>query len=83
MKINKTDLVFKMDKHEQEYATLSADFNGKNTPGGLGGREFQTCARIQDPTQVSALRRLFARLHPLQDRLFQRIFYGVRPVEGP
>ena len=61
MKINKTD------EHGQEYATLSADFNTKNTPGGLGGREFQTCGRIQDPTQVSALRRLLAWLHPLQD----------------
>ena len=83
VKINKTDVVFKTDEHGQEYATLSADFNTKNTPGGLGGREFQTCGRIQDPTQVSALRRLLARLHPLQDRLFQRILLGVRPVEGP
>ena len=77
VKINKTD------EHGPEYATLSADFNTKNTLGGLGGREFQTCGRIQDPTQVSALRRLLARLHPLQDRLFQRILYGVRPVDGP
>ena len=56
VKINKTDVVFKTDERGQEYATLSADFNTKNTPGGLGGREFQTCGRIQDPTRVSALR---------------------------
>lgn len=83
VKINKADIVFKTDENGQEYATLSVDFNTKNTPGGLGGREFQTCGRIQDPTQVSALRRLLGMLHPLQNRLFQRILYGARPVGGP
>ena len=83
VKMNKADIVFKTDENGLEYATLSGDFKTKNTPGGIGGREFQTCGRIQDPTRVSALRRLVGKLHPLQNRLFQRILYGVRPAEGP
>ena len=34
VKINKTDVIFKTDEHGQEYATLSADFNTKNTQSG-------------------------------------------------
>ena len=51
---------------------LDKDFVTKNTPGGLTGKEFTTCSRVQDKVQVAALKRLLSLLAPSVDRLFQQ-----------
>lgn len=49
----------------------------------LNGREFNTCERHQDPTQVQAMRKQLSLLHPLQDKVFQCVPLGCRPKTGP
>ena len=75
-RLKKEDIVFATDSEGKEYATLRRDFLSKNCPGGVGGREFETCGRSQDPRQVQALKKLLSKLHPQVDRLFQRALQG-------
>ena len=75
-RLKKEDIVFATDSEGKEYATLRRDFLSKNCPGGVGGQEFKTCGRLQDPRQVQALKKLLSKLHPQVDRLFQRALQG-------
>ena len=79
LKLRKSDIVFGVDSDGKEYATISRDFLSKNCQGGVRGREFQTCGRLQKPRQVAALRKLLAKLHPQVERLFQRALQGHQP----
>ena len=62
-RLKKEDIVFATDSEGKEYATLRRDFLWKNCPGGVGGREFETCGRLQDPRKVQALKKLLSKLH--------------------
>ena len=72
IKLKKTDLVFCSSDSTGEYVTLATDFMSKNCPGGVKGREFNTCGRITDKHQVTAVRKLIRKSSPLVDRFFQR-----------
>ena len=68
--IRKSDIVFETDSEGKEYASLRRDFLAKNCPGGIKGREYESCGRLQEPRQVEALKKLLAKLHPGVERLF-------------
>ena len=82
-RVRKSDLDFRTTEDGTPYIVLNADFLTKNTKGGINAREFQTCGRIHDEMQVKAMQRFLARLHPSEERLFQRVLAGVRPSSGP
>ena len=82
-RVKKSDLDFRTTEDGTPYIVLNADFLTKNTKGGVNAREFQTCGRIHDEMQVKAMQRFLARLHPSEERLFQRVLAGVRPSSGP
>lgn len=82
-RIKRTDFDFRVDEEKKEYVVLKTDFLTKNSPGGISSREFKSCGMLKDEVQVQALRRLLARLHPNQERMFQRVLPGVRSVNGP
>ena len=81
--IRKSDIVFETDSEEKEYASLRRDFLAKNCPGGIKGREYESCGRLQEPRQVEALKKLLAKLHPGVERLFQRGLKGNQPESKP
>ena len=81
--IRKSDIVFETDSEGKEYASLRRDFLAKNCPGGIKGREYESCSRLQEPRQVEALKKLLAKLHPGVERLFQRGFKGNQPESKP
>ena len=83
VRIRKDDIEIKTNEDGSEYVTFKGDFLTKNSPGGINGREFASCGRIENATQVKAMRRLLSFLNPNQPRLFQRILYGCRPNDGP
>ena len=66
--IRKSDIVFETDSEGKEYASLRRDFLAKNCPGGIKGREYESCGRLQEPRQVEALKKLLAKLHPGVER---------------
>ena len=78
IKLKKTDLVFCSSDGTGEYTTLATDFMSKNCPGGVKGREFNTCGKITDKRQVAAVRKLVSKSSPLVDRFFQRAKPGHR-----
>ena len=53
--IRKSDIVFETDSEGKEYASLRRDFLAKNSPGGIKGREYESCGRLQEPRQVEAV----------------------------
>ena len=55
----------------------------KNCRGGIDGRSFQTCGRMQEEKQVSAMRLLLEKLHPEVERLFQRALMGKQSLKKP
>ena len=77
--IRKSDIVFETDSEGKEYASLRRDFLAKNCPGGIKGREYESCGRLQEPRQVEALKKLLAKLHPGVECLFQRGLKGNLP----
>ena len=83
--IRKSDIVFETDSEGKEYASLRRDFLAKNCPGGIKGREYESCGRLQEPRQVEleALEKLLAKLHPGVERLFQRGLKGNQPESKP
>ena len=81
--IRKSDIVFETDSEGKEYASLRRDFLAKNCPGGIKGREYESCGRLQEPRQVEALKKLLAKLHPGVERLFQRGLKGNQPESKP
>ena len=84
-RIKRTDFDFRVDEETKEYniIVLKTDFLTKNSEGGISSREFKSCGMLKDEVQVQPLRRLLARLHPNQERMFQRVLPGVRSVNGP
>ena len=46
--LKKQDIVIEIDPSGKEYVTLKLDFMSKNCAGGLDGREFVSCGRVQD-----------------------------------
>ena len=81
--IRKSDIVFETDSEGKEYASLRRDFLAKNCPGGIKGREYKSCGRLQEPRQVEALKKLLAKLHPVVERLFQRGLKGNQSESKP
>lgn len=75
-RLKKEDLVFSTDPDGDERITLQKDFLSKNHQGGLTGSDFTTSGCIQDPKQVSAIKRYLSKLNPKMDRLFQRALGG-------
>jgi len=75
--LKKEDIVFDTDGEGGAYATIRRDFLSKNCRGGVDGREFETCGRIQEPRQVEALKKMITKLNPNVDRLFQRALMKV------
>lgn len=74
-RMKKTDIEFRADE-TGEFVVLTRDFCSKNCQGGIGGREFVTAGRLQDSKQVAAFRLLLSKLHPDNERLFQRARQG-------
>ena len=54
-----------------------------NCRGGIDGRCFQTCGRMQEEKQVSAMWLLLEKLHPEVERLFQRALMGKQSLKKP
>ena len=77
-KLKKSDLVFDSESFTGEFVSLGKDFMSKNCPGGVKGREFETCGRITNQKQVAAIRKLIDKSCPTIDRLFQRAKTGRR-----
>ena len=75
--LKKEDIVFANDAEGGTYATIRRDFLSKNCRGGIDGREFETCGRIQEARQVAALKKMMSKLHPGIDRFFQRALMKV------
>lgn len=75
-KMKKTDIEVLHDE-TGEFVVPTRDFCSKNCQGGIDGREFVTAGRIQGPKQVAAIRLLLAKLHPDNERLFQRARQGI------
>ena len=73
-RIKRTDFDFRVDEEKKEYVVLKIDFLTKNSPGGISSRDFKSCGMLKNEVQVQALHRLLARLHPNQERMFQRVF---------
>ena len=78
IQLKKQDIVFEVDRTGKEYVTLKRDFVTKNCAGGVDGREFQSCGRLQDPVQIAAIKKLLTKLHPEVDRVFQRALPGIQ-----
>ena len=57
MALKKEDIVFANDAEERTNATIWRDFLSKNCRGGIDrdGQEFETCGRIQQAWQLTAL----------------------------
>lgn len=55
--LKKQDIVIEIDPNGKEYVTLKRDFMSKNCAGGLDGREFVSCGRVQDHVQVAAIKK--------------------------
>ena len=53
----------------------------KNCRGGIDGCSFETCGRMQEEKQVSAMRLLLEKLHPEVERLFQRALVGKQSLK--
>ncbi len=51
-RLKKCDIVFETGSDGKEYGTIRRDFMSKNCPGGIDGREFESCGRIQETHQV-------------------------------
>lgn len=81
--LKRTDLEFATDENGAKYIVLKSDFVTINSKGGISSRECNTCGRIKDATQVKAMHRHLAPLHPTQERLFQRVLPGLRSTTGP
>ena len=84
-RIKRTDFDFRVDEETKEYniIVLKTDFLTKNSPGGISSCEFKSCGMLKDEVQVQAFCRLLARLHPNQERMFQRVLPAVRNVNSP
>ena len=70
-KLTKKDLEFSTFDGS-EVLRLATSFSSKNHQGGLAGSEWSTSGVITDPTQIAAIKRYLSKLHPEEDRLFQR-----------
>ena len=71
-KMRKTDLDLQQDDLG-EFIVLSTSFASKNAPG---GRQFKTVSCLQDEKQVAAVHLFLQKLHPENNRLFQRARMG-------
>ena len=69
--LRKQDLVFE-EFDGKTSIRLTTDFQSKNCPGEIKGREFATAGRITAEKQVVAIQKLIEKSHPEIDRLFQR-----------
>ena len=78
-KLTKRDLVFE-SIDGQDVLRLGTSFMSKNHQGGLTGSDWSSAGVINDQTQLTAIKRYLDKLHPDQDRLFQR---AVKPGKLP
>ena len=83
IQLKKSDTEFEKGGKGEEYVVLSTDFMSKNCRGGIDGRSFQTCGRMQEEKQVSAMRLLLEKLHSEVKRLFQRALMGKQSLKKP
>ena len=83
IQLKKSDIKFEKDGKGEEYVVLSTDFMSKICRGGIDGRSFQTCGRMQEEKQVSAMQLLLEKLHPEVERLFQRALMGKQSLKKP
>ena len=83
MQLKKQDIVIEIDPNGKEYVILKSDFMSKKYAGGLDGIEFVSCGRVQDHVRVAAIKKLLSKLHPEEERIFQRALPGIQKEEKP